>query len=121
VVRAALIRQQALVIPEEVSGQALLTEWETRLRDFTAYFDQRWQGNMFEESQEKEADLECLVRLQARVATQKVQMQSKASLADKNPIESGIKGMEKSRDQLEQEAHAAEMTNMQRNGKKRSY
>ncbi len=73
---AGMIRQQALEIPEGLEGEALLQALETKLADFTTHFDAKWKGKMFgNEDPEKEADLECLAKLQGRVSREQAQIQ----------------------------------------------
>lgn len=69
---ADLVRQQALKMPEGLQGEELLVVLEQKTREFTAYFDQKWKGKKFENNPERDADLDCLAKLQGRAAAARV-------------------------------------------------
>ncbi len=66
------VRQQALKMPEGLQGEELLVVLEQKTREFTAYFDQKWKGKMSENNPERDADLDCLAKLQGRAAAARV-------------------------------------------------
>lgn len=69
-------REQALEIPKGLEGEELLRALETKLANFTAYFDTKWKGRTFgNKNLEKEADLDCLAALQGRVSGERARIQ----------------------------------------------
>lgn len=71
---AELARQQALKIPEGLQGKDLLTALEVKRDEFASYFDTKWNGKIFEDNPEKDADFDCLAMLQGRAAAARVKV-----------------------------------------------
>ena len=73
---ASAVRQQALEMPGDMSGEELVVALEAKQNEFKKYFEEKWKGKMFEENAERDADLECLARLQGRVIAERMKIGS---------------------------------------------